>query len=65
MMNQALSAKHSSHSNSPFIIPIDIILKLEDPTSRQEAEDYAIFKEFGYVDQDEENLKRWYQGREF
>lgn len=44
MMNQALGAKHASHSNTHLLMPIDIILKLEDPSSRQEAEDYAVYK---------------------
>jgi hypothetical protein len=44
MMNEALAAKHSNQSNTHLLLPIDIILKLEEPNSVAELEDYIMFK---------------------
>jgi hypothetical protein len=58
MMNQALAAKHLSQSNNHAILPIDIILKIEEPTTSAELEDYIVYKEMVFVDNVEENIKR-------
>lgn len=65
MMNQALITKHLSHSNNHLILPIDILLKIEDPNSATELEDYIVYKQLQYVDNLEENMKRWYRYEEF
>lgn len=64
-MNQALSAKHISHSNNHHILPIDILLKLEDPTTAQEMQEYIVYKELIFVDNVDENMKRVYRAEEY
>ncbi len=43
-MNQALLAKHSNQNNNNYINPIDIILKLEEPVTPPEFNEYAKYK---------------------